>query len=100
MSLLSNLLGGQNTQPLSMPNNGPLSGIMNMARMMQKFKQFANSPVEALLGMNPNLNIPQNLMNNPEAAVKHLISTGQMSQEQFNQLSQAANQVQSMFPKF
>lgn len=33
---------------------------------------------------------------NPEARVKQLLQSGQMSQEQFNQFAQMANQLQSL----
>ena len=36
---------------------------------------------------------------NPEVKVKRLIETGQMSQEQFNQLAQIANQIRAMMPQ-
>ena len=103
MSLLSNFFN-QNNAPIAGPigqqNNGFLGNLANMSALFQKYRQFAQNPVGALLSMNPNLNIPQNLMNNPEAAVKYLIDSGQMTQEQFNQFGQAANQFQSMFPRF
>ena len=91
MSLLSNLMG----------IGGPpgLSNLQNGMNMLQKFQQFAANPVAGLMSMNPRLQIPQSLMNNPEAVVRHLISTGQMTQEQYNQLSQTANQLQNMFNK-
>ena len=91
MSLLSNLMG--------IGGSPGLSNLQNGMNMLQKFQQFAANPVAGLMSMNPNLNIPQSMMNNPEAVVRHLISTGQMTQEQYNQLSQTANQLQSMFNK-
>lgn len=36
---------------------------------------------------------------NPEVEVKKLLETGQMSQEQFNQLAQIANQIRAMMPQ-
>ncbi len=51
----------------------PLANLMEQAKQMQKtFK------------------------GNPKAEVERLIQTGQMSQEQFNQFSQIANQVMQM----
>ena len=97
MSLLSKLFGQSPAQP-QQPQFFNQFG--NMLGMAQKFKEFSSNPIGALMGMNPNLNIPQNLANNPEAVVKHLISTGQMTQQTFDQLSQTANQLQSMLPKF
>ncbi len=77
-------------------NQSPqLPGFLgNFANAMNMFKQFSSNPMGALLGMN--VNIPQNLANNPQAMVQHLIGSGQMSQEQFNQLSKTANLFQQM----
>ncbi|MBO6128876.1 MAG: hypothetical protein J6P79_08265 [Pseudobutyrivibrio sp.] len=38
-----------------------------------------------------NVNIPQQYANNPEEAVKYLLNSGKMSQEQFNRIDQLAN---------
>ena len=35
---------------------------------------------------------------NPEAEVRKLIETGQMSQDQFNHFAQIANQIRAMMP--
>jgi len=98
MSLLSNLLG-VNPQP-NQNGSGMFGGIGNLVSMVQKFQQFKTNPVGALLQMNPNLNIPQNIANNPQAVVNHLLSTGQMSPQTYEQLTTTANQFQSMIPKF
>lgn len=96
MSLMGNLLGFGAQQQSS----GPLQMFKNIADISQKFQQFSRNPVGSLLQMNPNLQIPQNIMNNPQAVVQHLISSGQMTQEEFNQLGQTANQIQPLLPKF
>jgi len=38
-----------------------------------------------------NVDVPQQFANNPEEAVKYLLNSGVMSQEQFNRLDQLAN---------
>ena len=58
---------------------------MNLQAMLQ---QFQNNPVQFL--MQRNLNIPQEMLNNPQAAIQHLMNSGQMSQAQFNQFQQMA----------
>lgn len=68
----------------------------NPFTMFQRFQQFRSNPVAALMQMNPNLNIPSNIANNPQAIVQYLLSTGQMTQDQFQQFSQQANQLQNM----
>lgn len=64
-----------------------------MANMMQKFNQFRQNPVGALMGMG--FNVPQHLQNNPEGIVNYLRNSGQMTDEQFNQFSQMAQQFQN-----
>lgn len=39
----------------------------------------------------------QNTIQNPRAEVEKLLQSGQMTQQQFNQLSQTANQILSTF---
>lgn len=58
---------------------------MNLQAMLQ---QFQNNPVQFL--MQRNLNIPQEMLNNPQAAIQHLMNSGQMSQAQFNRFQQMA----------
>lgn len=63
--------------------------MMNPMQLFNSFKQFKSNPAQMLSG----LNLPENLMNDPKAAVQHLMNSGQMSQQQFNQLSNMANQL-------
>lgn len=52
-------------------------------------EQMKNNPVQFL--MNRGLNIPQG-MNNPQEMVQHLLNTGQVSQQQYeNALSKVQN---------
>lgn len=53
------------------------------------FQNFMRNPIQTLLSAN--LNIPQNISNNPQAIVQHLLSSGQVSQSQVNQAMQAKN---------
>lgn len=64
ISSLFNMFGKQQ------PNN-------NFANMMSQFNQFK-----------------QNFKGDPQQQVQQLLNSGQMTQEQFNQLSQAATQFQ------
>ena len=50
--------------------------ISNMGQMLNQFNQFRST-----------------FSGNPEAQVKQMIQNGQMSQEQFNQIAQMANQL-------
>lgn len=97
MSLMGNFFGIGNN---NVQANNPLSGIMNMAAMFQKLREFAQNPFAALMNMNSRVNIPQSISNDPKAMVQHLIQSGQMTQEEFERFSQSANQLQNMLPKF
>lgn len=65
-----------NFQPQGIQQN-PLG---NMASMMQQFNQFRSQ-----------------FKGNPRQRVQQLLASGQMTQEQFEQLSEIAKQFQSMF---
>jgi hypothetical protein len=66
---------------------GPLGNIANLATMLN---QFVQNPVGAIMGMG--YNVPQNVQGGgPEAIVNYLRSSGQMSEQQFNQFFQLAN---------
>lgn len=60
--------------------NGMPGPFSNIANMMNQFKQFRN-----------------NFQGDPKAQVQELLNSGQMTQEQFNQLSSMANQFKDMF---
>lgn len=57
--------------------------------IINTFQNFMTNPLQALLSAK--LNIPQNIANNPQAIVQHLLSSGQVSQSQVNQAIQAKN---------
>lgn len=60
----------------------------NQNPMMTQFNNFKQNPIGFLAGRN--INIPQEFQNDPHGAVQHLLNNGQMSQAQYNQLSQMA----------
>lgn len=60
-------------------NNIPNQNNKNPMQMLNELNQFAKG-----------------IQNNPEQEVLNLLNSGQMSQEQFNQLTQIAKQVQGM----
>lgn len=57
--------------------------------ILNLFNNFVQNPIQALLSAN--LNIPQNIVNNPQAIVQYLLSSGQVSQNQVNQAMLAKN---------
>lgn len=66
----------QNGSNFANTGRGPMG---NMMGLMQRFQQFRN-----------------NFQGDPREQVQQLLNSGQMSQEQFNQLSQMASQFQNM----
>ena len=89
MNMMRNLFGGGG---FNLP--GPLG---NIANIFQKFNQFKQNPIGALMGVG--VNIPNELSNNPEAMVNYLRNSNQMDDNQFSQLKQLAEQFQSILPK-
>ena len=67
---------------LNMLNTANNSGLNNMSNMIQQFMQFKNS-----------------FTGNPQEQVQSLLNSGKMTQDQFNQLSQMAKQIESFLPK-
>lgn len=74
------------------------SAFGNIGETIGRFQQFARNPIGSMMGM-PNINIPTNFNGTPKDMVNYLIESGQMSKDQFNQLSQMANQLQNFLPK-
>lgn len=67
-------------------NNG-----MNLASMLQQIK---TNPIQFLA--QKRLNIPQNIANDPNAILQHLVSSGQVSQNQINKAFQMGKQFKGM----
>lgn len=63
---------------------GSMQGFLN------KFCGFMQNPAQMLMGRG----LPQNAMQNPQATVQQLLNSGQMTQDQFNQLQRMAKQIQ------
>lgn len=65
----------------------------SMQGLIGQFQGFMQNPLQYLI--QKKLNIPQNMANNPQAAIQHLMNNGQMSQEQYNSLRRMAGQIQN-----
>ena len=89
MMSIRNLFQNSSANPLNM-----LSNIQNLS---QTFQKFAKDPFSELIGMK--YNIPSEISGNPQAIVQHLISSGQMTSSQFNQMAPIANQFYQMMNK-
>lgn len=57
---------------------------------MQMLQQLRANPMQFLL--RAGFNVPQNLLGDPNAIIQHLMQTGQISQERYNQAFQMAQQ--------
>lgn len=62
----------------------PLFNAMggNQPNMMQMLNQLKANPMQFLA--KSKFNIPQNLINDPNAIINHLVSSGQVSQQAYN----------------
>lgn len=83
MSLFESL--GQNQQPTQQ---------MNPMQMVQQLKQ---NPAQML--SQAHLNVPQNMMNNPQQIVNHLVQSGQVPQGRLNAAMQMAQRMGFNIPR-
>lgn len=60
---------------------------MNPLMVMQLVQQLRNNPMSML--SRAGLNVPQSV-NNPQAIIQHLLNSGQITQEQYNQAQSMA----------
>lgn len=65
----------------------------SMQGFVGQLKGFMQNPMQFM--MQNKLNIPNNVANDPNAVIQHLLNNGQMSQAQYNQLQQMAKQIQN-----
>lgn len=70
-------------------NNPMFGGNINRFNPIQMLQQLKSNPIQFL--QRAGLNIPQNL-NDPNAIIQHLMNSGQVSQERYNQARQMAAQ--------
>lgn len=68
-----------------------MSNGISFNQFFNSFKGFMGNPMQMMFGMN----IPKNIMNNPNEMIRHLMNSGQMNQSQYNQLKQMAGQIQN-----
>lgn len=63
--------------------------VGNMKDMMQMYNQLKQNPMQLL---SRRFNIPQNMdMSDPNNIIQHLLNTGQVSQQQVNNVMQMKN---------
>ena len=63
----------------------------NIQNIQQMLGQIKSNPMQFLLQRK--VNVPQNMMNNPQAIINHLVQTGQVNQNQINSAYQMAQQM-------
>ena len=66
--------------------------MMQNNNLMYQLQALRQNPMQFL--MQRRFNVPQNIANNPNAIIQHLMNTGQISQAQYNQAAQMAKQFQ------
>jgi hypothetical protein len=64
----------------------------SMQNMIGKFTQFVGNPMQFM--MSNRLNIPQEMMNNPNEAIQYLMNSGKLTQDQYNWAVQQAKQLE------
>ena len=68
-----------------------MPNMLQMPNIMQMLNQFKANPAQMLLQRR--LNVPQTMMNDPDAILNHLLQTGQINQAQVNSAYQTAQQM-------
>ena len=68
-----------------------MSNGISFNQFFNSFKGFMENPMQMMSGMN----IPKNMINNPNEVIQCLMNSGRMNQSQYNQLKQIAGQIQN-----
>lgn len=77
---------------MSNPLFNALGGGSNpIQSLMSQINQIRNNPMQFFASKR--LNVPENISNDPQAIVQHLLNTGQMTQAQYNKLQSQINQI-------
>ena len=66
------------------------NAMQNNNSFLATLKALQQNPVQFLAQRR--LNIPQNIQNDPNAIIQHLMNTGQISQDKYNQASRMVSQ--------
>ena len=76
-----------------------MNNFGNFQNFMTQFQQLAANPAQYVVS---NFGIPQNMASNPDAIIQQLMSSGKISQEQYNSARNMANQIQQnpMFKQY
>lgn len=69
--------------------------MVNFPQFFNQMQMLIQNPAQFIAARN----LPQEMLTNPQAVVQNLMNSGRMTQEQFNQLRQTAQQLQNL-PQF
>ena len=64
----------------------------SMQGMMNQFRGFIQNPMQFMV--QKKLNIPQEMMSNPDTAIQYLLNTGKITQQDYDWAVQYAKQIQ------
>lgn len=67
--------------------------MINPMNLMGMFANFRQNPMGFFL--QNGMNIPQGMMNDPNAIIQQLMNSGQINQQTYNQAQQMARQIQN-----
>lgn len=62
-----------------------------MNNFMMMYQQFRQNPMAFM--MQKGMNIPQNIMNDPNAIINQMMNTGQLNQQTYNKAQQIYRQI-------
>ena len=65
--------------------------MLNIQNLLSAYSQLMQNPTKIL----QQLNIPQEYMNDPQGAIQYLMSTGKVSQQDYNNARNQLNQLQN-----
>lgn len=73
--------------------NNPMQMINQIQQLMNsgKISQIRQNPMQFFTSMG--LNIPQNIVNDPDAIIQHLMNSGKISQEDYDNVIKFARQM-------
>lgn len=65
----------------------------SMQGMMNQFRGFIQNPMQFMV--QKKLNIPQEMMSNPDTAIQYLLNTGKITQQEYDWAVQQAKQIEN-----
>lgn len=78
--------------------SNPLNaGQRQMPNINTLYQQFMKNPIQAL--MQSGFRLPDNIGNNPQQIIQHLLNSGQVSQQQLNNAQNVLAQIQGGFKR-